>query len=84
MAVLIAKKLTLSIFVIGLLVMAILSVLGLVYLSKMAFNDQANPDGTYCAGTSTTERNIARLAIITLWIQFFWILLGQFLNGIWS
>lgn len=77
------KKTVSTIFVLGLLILAILSVLGLVYLSKMAYSDKRQIDGQYCGDTSQTERNIARLAILLLWIQFAWIIIGSFIQPIW-
>lgn len=78
------KKTGATVFIIGLLVLSILSILGLVYLSKMAFSDEKQADGTYCGNTSTTERNIARLAIVTLWLQLAWVVLGSFIKEVWT
>jgi hypothetical protein len=78
------KKTAITIFIIGLLVLTILSILGTVYLTKMAFSDEKRADGNYCGGTTTTERNIARLAIVTIWLQFSWIVIGSFIRPIWE
>lgn len=78
------KKTIATIFLIGLFVLAILSVIGLVYLSQMAYTDDKLTNGNYCGNTSTTERNIARLAIVVLWIQFAWIMIGSFVQPIWA
>jgi hypothetical protein len=78
------KKTAMTIFMIGLLVLTILSILGTVYLSKMAFSDEKRADGTYCGGVTETERNIARLAIVTIWVQFTWIVVGSFIRPIWE
>lgn len=80
----IAKKTLTTVFLIGLLVLAILSVIGLVYLSQMAYTNDTDSDGRYCGGTSKTERNIARLAILALWLQFAWIVLGSVLQPVWT
>jgi len=78
------KKTATTIFIIGLLILTILSILGTVYISKMTFTNQKQDDGTYCGGLTETERNIARLAIITIWIQFVWIVAGSFLQSVWA
>jgi hypothetical protein len=73
-----------SIFIIGLLIFAILSVIGLVYLTQMAYSDKRQDDGQYCGDTNTTERNIARLAVIVLWFQMAWIIVGSYLQSVWN
>jgi hypothetical protein len=73
-----------SIFIIGLLVFAILSAIGLVYLSQMAFTNKKDANGKYCGGLNETQRNIARLAVIALWVQFAWIVAGSTLQSIWD
>jgi len=78
------KKTIATVFLIGLLVLAILSVVGLVYLSQMAYSDDKLVNGQYCGNTNVTERNIARLAIIVLWLQFAWVVIGSFIQPIWS
>jgi hypothetical protein len=78
------KKTAITIFIIGLLVLTILSILGTVYLSKMAFSNEKRSDGTYCGGISSTERNIARLATVLIWLQFVWIVIGSFIRPIWE
>lgn len=69
---------------IGLLALTVLSIIGTIYLSKMAFSDEKQSNGKYCGGNTETERNIARLAIVTIWVQFSWIVLGSFIQPIWS
>lgn len=78
------KKTGTSIFIIGLLVLSVLSILGLVYLTKMAYSDKKQDNGNYCGDTTQTERNIARLAIIALWLQFTWIVIGSFIKEVWT
>ena len=78
------KKTAITIFLIGLLILTVLSVVGMVYVSKMTFNSDKQPDGNYCGGLTETERNIARIAVITIWIQFTWIVLGSLFQSIWS
>ena len=60
----------------GLLVLVILSILGTVYLTKMAFDSKPDETGMYPGNLNQTERNIARLAIIFLWVQFTWVVVG--------
>ena len=78
------KKTAITIFMIGLLVLTILSILGTVYLSKMAFGNDQRLDKTYCGGLSSTEKNIARLAIVLIWVQFIWVVAGSFIRPIWE
>ena len=76
-----AQKSAMTVFIVGLLVLAVLSVVGLVYLSQMAFSDEVMQNGKYCGNTNTTERNISRLTIVLLWVQFAWILLPVWKYG---
>jgi nitrate reductase NapE component len=78
-----AKKGGISIFIVGLLTMGILSLLGLVYLSKMAYEDKKIDGDKYAGGLSQPERNIARFAVIVLWIQIAWAFVGGYIQGIW-
>ena len=78
------KKTAHIVFLVGLLVLAVLSVVGMVYLSQMAFSEQKQMNGLYCGNLNYTERNIARLSIVTLWLQFAWVILGSFIGPIWS
>jgi hypothetical protein len=78
------KKTVSTVFLIGLLVLAVMSVVGMVYLSQMAYSSTQQSDGKYCGGLTLSQRNIARLATIVLWIQFAWIILGSFLQPIWT
>ncbi len=72
----IVKKTAVGVFLTGLLILVILSILGTVYLTKMAFDSTPDSSGMYPGNLNQTERNIARLAIVFLWIQFTWIVLG--------
>jgi hypothetical protein len=80
----IVKKTAITIFLIGLLILTVLSIVGMVYLSKMAFNSEQQPDGNYCGNITSTERNIARIAVITVWLQFVWIVMGSLIQSVWS
>lgn len=72
------KKTATSVFIIGLLALTIFSVLGTIYLTKMAYSKDDLP------GITQTEKNIARLAIVTIWLQFTWIILGSILQNVWK
>ena len=84
MAAYIAKKAVASAFIIGLFVLAVLSIVGMIYLTKMAYSDTKQTDGQYPGGLSETEKNLARLTVIVLWVQFAWIVLGSFLQPMWG
>lgn len=73
-----------TLFISGLLVLAVLSVIGMVYLSQMVFSKDKLPSGNYCGNLTETQRNIARISMIALWLQFAWIILGSFYERIWS
>lgn len=72
-----------TVFIIGLLVLCILSIIGVVYLTKMAYNDKRLEDGSYC-GATETERNIARITVVAIWIMFAWIIIGTTLKEVWK
>lgn len=75
-----AKKTVQTVFLVGLLVLVILSVLGTIYLSKMAWDKSGK-----CGSLSTNEKNIAKLTTIAIWLLFAWIVLGTFLKDkIWD
>jgi hypothetical protein len=75
MAVLV-KKTFFTIFIVGLFVLAILSILGLVYLTQMSFSDSTDSNGQYCGAVNQTQRDLARLATVTIWMELAWIILG--------
>jgi CHASE3 domain sensor protein len=54
------KKTFMSIFIIGIIVLSILSILGLIYITKMNFSSKK---------LTNTQKNIARLTTVLLWIQ---------------
>jgi hypothetical protein len=56
----------------------------MIYLSQMAFSDKKQTDGQYFGDTTETQRNIARLAMVVLWIQTAWILIGTFIEKVWT
>jgi hypothetical protein len=81
---LLVKKTFLTVFMVGLLITAILALVGMIYLSQMAFSDKKQTDGQYFGDTTETQRNIARLAMVVLWIQTAWILIGTFIEKVWT
>jgi hypothetical protein len=84
MAIQILKKGAMTTFFIGLLITAVISVIGMVYLTQMAFSNEKLANGQYCGNTDTTQRNIARVGALVLWIQFAWIVLGSFIQPVWK
>ena len=54
----------------GVITLNVLGVLGLVYLTKMSFS----PPEDKCGEVTKTEKNIARMTVVLLWIQVVWIL----------
>lgn len=78
------KKASSTVFILGIFVLAILSVVGMVYLTQMAFSDKKQADGQFCGNTNTTQRNIARLAVVLYWIQFTWLVIGALLQNVWG
>lgn len=71
------KKAAIGIFLMGLLVLSILSLLGMVYMTKMAFNNDVQVDGKYCGDLTETERNIARLSLLSVWCLIAWVVVGS-------
>lgn len=74
------KKTVVTIFIIGIIVLSILSCLGLVYLSKMSFSSQDDN----CGGITKDEKNIARITVVLLWLQIAMVLFGGVIHTIWS
>lgn len=68
-----------SIFMIGVIVLSVMSILGLIYITKMSFSKYTDS----CGGVSRSEKGIARLTTVLLWIQLLWILLGAIIQTIW-
>lgn len=66
-------------FMIGVIVLSVMSILGLIYITKMSFS----PDTDNCGGVSRTEKGIARLTAVLLWIQVSWIVFGAIIQTIW-
>ena len=74
-----AKKTAKTVFLIGIITISVLSVLGLVYLTKMSFS----PLEDKCGKVTKTEKNIARMTVVLLWIQVAWVLFGSIIQTIW-
>jgi hypothetical protein len=68
-----------TIFMIGVIVLSVMNILGLIYITKMSFS----PYTDNCGGVSRTEKSIARLTAVLLWIQVSWIVLGAIIQTIW-
>lgn len=47
----------------------IASIMGTVYLTELAFSDEKN--GVYCIKLSKFKINLARIAVILIWLSFF-------------
>jgi hypothetical protein len=62
-----------TIFMVGIITLSMLSILGLIYLTKMSFCDKK---------VTKTEKGIARLTTVLLWIQIGWIVLGAILQTV--
>jgi len=84
MALELAKKTGKTVFLVGLIILSVLSILGLVYLTKMAFSDKKQEDGKYFGDVSETERNIARMTTVSLWVLLVVSTVGQWVSGIWT
>lgn len=61
-----------TIYFSGIITLSMLSILGLIYITKMTFSNTCN--------LKHTEKNIARMTSIILWIQILWILVGGILQ----
>lgn len=79
----IAVNTIVSLFLVGLLIFSIISVVGLVFLTKMAYS-KPDANDKICGNVSRSERNVARIAVIVLWVQFAWIILGSILKNVWG
>ena len=66
-------------FILGIIIISMLSILGLIYITKLTFS----PDTDKCGKVTSTEKGIARLTTILLWIQIVWIVFGSIIQTIW-
>ena len=67
-----------TVFMIGIITLSMLSILGLIYITKMSFS----PNVSTCSDVTKTEQNIARLTTVLLWIQIGWIVLGAIIQTV--
>ena len=72
------KNTTTTFFLVGIITLSVLSVLGLVYLTKMSFS----PIEDKCGKVTKTEKNIARMTVVLLWIQIALVLVGSVVQTI--
>ncbi len=72
------KNTTKTFFLVGIITLSVLSVLGLVYLTKMSFS----PIEDKCGKVTKTEKNIARMTVVLLWIQIALVLVGSVVQTI--
>lgn len=61
-----------TVFMVGIITLSVLSILGLIYITKMSFSSGKDK----CGNVTNTEQNIARLTTVLLWIQIGWVVLG--------
>ena len=66
-------------FMIGIIVLSVMSILGLIYLTRMSFS----PDTDQCGKVSKTGKGLSRLTVVLLWIQISWIIIGSIVQTIW-
>lgn len=59
------------IFILGILIFSVMSILGLIYLTQITFLNKK---------ISKTENNVTKITIILLWLQISFIILGTILN----
>ena len=68
-----------TVFIVGIIVFSMISILGLIYITKLSFS----PDNDKCGKVTKTEKGIARLTTVLLWIQILWVVLGIIIQTIW-
>ena len=81
MKALLAKKSLFTLSVVAMLALLVVGVVGLYYLSQLAYADCQNPDGSYCGNLTKNERMLARIAIVIIWLQFAWLSLPIWKQG---
>ena len=64
-----------NIFIVGIITLSMLSILGLIYITKMTFSSD-------CTKITKTEKNISRLTTVLLWIQIAWIIFGAIIQTV--
>jgi hypothetical protein len=68
-----------TIFMTGIITLSIMSIIGLIYITKMTFS----PDTDRCGNVTKTDKGISRLTTVLLWVQIVWVLLGSIIQTIW-
>ena len=67
-----------TVFIVGIIVFSMISILGLIYITKLSFST----DNNKCGKLTKTEKGIARLTTVLLWIQILWVVLGVIIQTI--
>lgn len=80
---LLTKRTMITVFVVGIFVCVVLSVFGMGYLTQMAFSDKKIED-KYCGAVDTTQRDLARMAVILQWVIICMVVLWTVLKIIWG
>jgi len=83
MAVLLKKSVA-TVFLLGMVAIAILSLIGLIYLTETAFDSRKMTDGKYSGKLDQTQKNLAKMSVVMVWVLVMWILVGSFLQKIWE
>lgn len=64
---------------VGILVIAVLSLVGMSYLTQYSFSSD-KVDGQYCVKMTETQRNLTRMGVIFVWITLALIIVSSILN----
>ena len=64
-----------TIYYTGIVTLASINILGLIYISKTIFSNECN--------NTITEKNISRFTVVILWFLICWIILGAVIKEIW-
>lgn len=65
-----------NVFIVGIIVLSVMSIIGLVYITKMSFSS----DTDVCGKVTKTGKGLARLTVILLWIQITWVIFGAIIQ----
>lgn len=68
-----------TIFMVGIIVLSMMSILGLVYITQMSFS----PDTDTCGKVTKTGKSLSRLTVVLLWIQIVWVVVGSIIQTVW-
>lgn len=71
------QKTVVTVFIIGMLVFTILTLLGQVFLTKLAFKKHNEPDNI-----TPAELSLAKLAAVMIWVQTIWIIAGVLFGAV--